>query len=124
MKHLTTFKIPALPPSINQMYKINYRTKQCYLDESVRKFKRDAIIFIPPVIIDTGIKLRLEVEYHGKFHNKNGTIKRRDGQNLDKCLYDVIFEKLGIDDKHAWSGSWSKHHNDEEEFTLVTIWEL
>ena len=118
------FRIPALPPSVNRMYKINYRTKQCYLDKSVQEFKHKAIHNIPHFMVSKNARLELLVEYHGKFINKgDGKPKRRDGQNLDKCLYDIIFEKLGLDDSIVWKGSWSKHHN-EEEFTLVTIKEI
>ncbi len=80
---------------------------------------------IPPITFKPEVRLKVEVEYHGQFINKgNGKTKRRDGQNLDKCLYDVIFEKIGLDDCHAWEGSWKKVHNSEKEFTLVTITEL
>jgi len=118
------FKIPALPPSVNRMYKISYRTKQCYLDESVRTFKQIAYPFIPPIKLKKDSLLKVQIEYHGKFYNADKSVKRRDGQNLSKCLYDIIFEKLGIDDKFAWFGTWKKVHNPEEEFTLVTIKEL
>lgn len=106
------------------MYKINYRTRKCYLDESVRVFKRAAIPHIPPITISENTKVLLEVEYHGKFLNKDGSLKRRDGQNLDKALYDIIFEVIGVDDKVVWEGSWSKIHNPDEEFTIITIKEL
>ena len=119
------FKIPAIPPSVNQMYKINYKTKSVYLDESVREFKKVAFLYTPNLSFTLNSKLKVEVEYHGQFLNKcDGETKRRDGQNLDKCLYDVIFEKLGIDDKHAWEGTWKKVHNPNEEFTLINITEL
>ena len=119
------FKIPALPPSMNQIYKINYKTKSVYLDESVRDFKKIAVLYIPPLQFKPNKKLKVDVEYHGQFLNKgDGEIKRRDGQNLDKVLYDVMFEKFGIDDKFAWSGSWKKVHNPNEEFTLVTVSEM
>lgn len=116
-----TFKIPHLPPSLNQTYKINYRTKQMYLDKSAVDFKRNAILFIPKIEVDEEGVLEVLVEYHGKFLNKDGTTKRRDGQNLDKVLYDVIFERLGLDDSIVWKGSWIKKHNEKEEFTVVTI---
>lgn len=114
------FKVPLLPPSVNQMYKINYRTKQCYLDESVRTFKNQAILFIPPFKIEPQEKIILILEYHGKFFNNDGTIKRRDVQNLDKCLCDVIFEKLGADDSCVWTLIAAKIP-DKEDFVQVTI---
>lgn len=115
-----TFKIPGLPPSVNACYKVNYRTKQVYLDEAVRTFKNQAILFIPPFKIEPQEKICLELEYHGKFFNKDGTIKRRDVQNLDKCLCDVLFEKFGADDSCIWKISACKV-DDTEEFVNVTI---
>jgi len=120
---LMAFKLPALPPSVNQMYKINYRTKQMYLDKSVTDFKNKVYPLIPALKPPVE-RLRIEVEYYGRFLNKNGTIKRKDGQNLDKCLYDIIFEKFGLDDSIVWEGTWSKNHCEEEDYTLVKIYEL
>ena len=124
-KLIAKFKLPAIPPSVNAMYKINYRTKSVYLDESVRAFKNNVFSFIPPIgQIDDQKKLEVFVEYHGIFLNKSdGRTKRKDGQNLDKCLFDIIFEKWGLDDSMAWIGHWKKVHNTEKEFTLVEVFE-
>lgn len=122
---LAQFSIPAIPPSVNEMYKINYIRKYVYADQSVVDFKNIAMKHIPQLPIKNGIKLLVEVEYHGRFLNKtDGLFKRRDGQNLDKCLYDIMFDKFGIDDKNAWKGTWEKIHNPGEEYTLVTISEI
>ena len=106
------------------MYKINYRRKCLYLDESVREFKRIAVPFIPPFKTDAKTKLKVSVEYHGKFLNKDGSIKRRDGQNLDKALFDIMFEIWGIDDSNAWEGNWIKIHNPDKDFTKVRIHQI
>lgn len=90
-----------------------------YLDKSAVDFKRNSMLYIPHIEI-TG-KVEIDVEYHGQFMNKNGTVKRRDGQNLDKVLYDTIFGKLGVDDSVVWKGSWVKIHNELDEYTIVTI---
>jgi Holliday junction resolvase RusA-like endonuclease len=120
MNEKVTFKVPLLPPSVNQMYKINYKTKQCYLDESVRTFKNQAIFFIPRFELKPQDKVILIFEYHGKFFNNDGTIKKKDVQNLDKCLCDIIFTKLGADDSCVWCLVASKF-NDTQEFIKVTI---
>ena len=67
-----------------------------------------------------GTKLKITVKYYGNWKNKDGSIKRKNGQNLDKCLYDAIFDKLGIDDKVAFSGSWEKIQADSES-TFIRI---
>ncbi|MFC1808859.1 RusA family crossover junction endodeoxyribonuclease [Candidatus Omnitrophota bacterium] len=115
-----TFKIPALPPSMNQMYKINYHTRQCYLDEKAREFKRTASMYTPFISVSDQEKILVDVEYHGNWFTKAGKIRRKDGQNLDKALYDCICNSLGIDDSQAFEGSWKKIQG-EEEFTIVHI---
>lgn len=94
-----------------------------YLDECVIRFKDVAFNYIPPCPhIEPQQPLEAFVEYHGLFMNKlDNKIKRRDGQNLDKCLYDLIFEKWGIDDSVVFKGHWEKIHDDNNVFTLVTI---
>lgn len=119
---LAKFMIPAIPPSVNHMVKPNFRTKTMYLDESVRSFKRIAFPCIPPLVqVKEGSHLTLSVEYHAKFYNNDGTIKRKDGQNLDKCLYDIIFAKWGLDDSMVFKGYWEKIHDPEKEFTIVEV---
>ena len=116
------FKIPMLPPSLNSIYKINYVKRECYMDKNARKFKCDAKLYTPNLSgkYVEGTKLIISVKYYGNWKNKDGSIKRKDGQNLDTCLYDAIFEKMGVDDKVAFKGSWEKIQSDEE-FTIVKI---
>lgn len=93
-----------------------------YTDESVALFKHRVWKSIPPLNIGSGHELEVLIEYHGQFYNKgNNEIKRKDGQNLDKCLYDVLFEKWGLDDSIVFKGTWEKVHNPNEEFTLIEI---
>ena len=114
------FKIPMLPPSINETYKINYHKKNCYLSAKARDFKFKCKLVTPKLEFPAGTKLETVFIYHGKWHYKNGNIKRKDGYNLDKVLADAVFEKLGIDDSLAFKGRWEKVE-DEEEFTEVII---
>ena len=117
------FKIPGLPPSINATYGINYHKKKCYMNTIAREFKFKVKLNTPRVKIEPGAKLEVEFEYHGNWINKNGTIKKKDGWNLDKVLCDAIFEKIGSDDSVAFKGSWVKVQS-KEEFTIVKIKEM
>jgi len=75
---LMAFKLPALPPSVNKMYKINYRTKEMYKDKSVAEFRRKVWIHIPSIKPPVD-RLKITIQYHGKFINKsNGKTKKRD----------------------------------------------
>lgn len=100
-----------------------WHLKRMILTSSAREFKNVAWNYIPPIKLAAEKQYKVSVEYHGKFLNKDGTTKNRDGQNLDKCLYDIIFEKLSGNDKQVWEGYWKKI-NDEQVYTLVTIEEI
>ncbi len=118
---IKVFELPMLPPSINQTYRINYKTRQCYMHKDARQFKRDAYPLIPFMKIDDEL-INIRVIYYGKFINKNGTITRKDGQNLDKALYDIICEKFGIDDSRVFRGTWEKVHAPLDVKTKIKVY--
>lgn len=123
MPKIAKFILPALPPSLNSIYKINYISKQVYLDKSVKEFKSIVYPLIPQIKIPEGQALELKIRYYGMFLNKSdGKIKRKDGQNLDKVLYDIIFEKWGLDDSITFKGSWEKIHYPEKDLTEIEVY--
>ena len=115
------FKIPALPPSDNVLYGINYRKRCKYMTREGREFAMLVKKSTPPFSFKEQQPLIVSVEFHGAWYNKgNKKIKKKDVQNLGKCLFDAIFEKGGVDDSHAWECSFLKVQ-DEEVYTLVNI---
>ena len=61
MPKIAKFILPALPPSLNSIYKINYISKQVYLDKSVKEFKSIVYPLIPQIKIPEGQALELKI---------------------------------------------------------------
>lgn len=119
------FKIPMLPPSMNEIYGWNSQTREKYLKIKGRNFKTTCKLFSPASLTQITAQTPLQVyfEFHGNWFYKNGNFKRHDGQNLMKVLYDAIFEKIGIDDCHVWDGRFVKVQ-DSQTYTYVRITEI
>ena len=66
-------------------------------------------------------KLRLTVQYNHQWYFKNGSIKKKDIQNLDKLMIDAIAERLGCDDKQFWEVHLFKIQNSDKTFTVVNV---
>ena len=75
---------------------------------------------IPDLIIHPDTELEVKILYFGKFYTKAGKIRIKDGQNLDKCLYDIMFKKWMIDDSRVFRGIWEKVES-KDEYTLVVV---
>ena len=100
------FKIPLLPPSVNSAYKINHLQRRMYLSRESNDFKFLVKTYMPFFKVKEGGLVEISVEYHGNWHTKEGKVRKADGMNLDKLLYDAISERLGIDDScfFKWGG--------------------
>lgn len=113
------FRIPALPPSINQVYKVAYHQRRVYKSKEATDFEYLCQLTAPKTF-PLAKKIKCEIEFHGIWHYKNGNIRRKDIQNLDKVLVDSLFKKMQIDDSCIF-----EHHlykiEDEEEYTLVRL---
>ncbi len=111
MKH--EFTIPLLPPSMNAIYGYNPMTKRRYLNSKGRTFKAQCKLFVPPIELEAQTPVKIQFSLYGNWFYKNGNIKKHDGQNLSKILYDAIFEKVGVDDCCLWKWSGEKIQSDE-----------
>jgi Holliday junction resolvase RusA-like endonuclease len=120
-----TFKVPFLPPSINALYGYNYARRQRYLTEQGRHYKNALKIACPPMKFSGEHPfIDIFVEYHSpKWICKNKKVRKADGMNLDKCIYDAISERIGVDDAFffIWGG---KKIISDQEFTKITIKEI
>lgn len=110
-----------LPPSINQVYKIAYKARHTYKSDVAKKFEYQCKLFVP---VNNEFKeqekLRTYIELHGSWYFKNGNMRRKDLQNMDKVLVDAIFDKLGIDDSQIWDHHLIKVESEDEK-TVVQI---
>ena len=117
----TKFKIPILPQSVNSLYKVNYRTRQVYLSDEGRQFKTTAKLYIPQIKLKKKLPIiDIKIKYFGKWHCKNGSVRRADGPNLDKVLFDAISEALGFDDCLIFYWAGQKIESDTD-YTEVVI---
>lgn len=113
-----------LPESVNSMYKVNYRTRQVYLSEAGRQFKNTAKMFIPKIKFSSEKPIiDIKIKYYGHWYCKNGNVRIVDAPNLEKILFDAIFERLGLDDSliFFWQG---RKEESEEEYTEIEISEV
>ena len=108
-----SFKLP-IPPSMNSIYGINYRTKQVYLTNDARYWKSKAKLIIPNFKCTHNDKLNMTLTFNGEWICKNGSIKKKDVHNLVKVVVDAIAEKCGFDDSQVWSFSCSKVQSTEQ----------
>lgn len=116
-----TFTIQGLPPSYNKHFKINYNFREVYLSDETKTFKTKVKFLIPQITITEMDKLRVTIMYNHDWHYKNGKIRKKDIQNLDKLLIDAIAERLGFDDSQFFEVHLFKIQNDKESFTVVNL---
>lgn len=102
------WRIPLLPPSMNKLYAINYRTRSVYMTPEAREFKSKMKLFITSMPIDLEKKLSLKLDVHTDWYFKNGKLKKSDIQNLIKVVVDALSERLGFDDSLIWSFTANK----------------
>jgi Holliday junction resolvase RusA-like endonuclease len=114
------FRIEGLPPSYNEHFQIIWHLKECYLSPEARMFKNKVKLTVPHFKFENNTYFKMEIHYHDNFIQKNGKNKRIDLQNLNKCLIDAIFEKLGIDDSFVWE-LFEKKVQSLTSFTLVRL---
>jgi len=117
------FKVPALPQSVNSLYRINFQHKCIFLSNEGRAFKNMVKNYMPPCIFDKDTKFHLNAEFHGKWTYKNEKNKKADIQNLTKVLIDAIFERLQVDDSWLYSFCCQKVEDDKT-FTYVVLKEV
>lgn len=108
-----SWKIPLLPPSMNKLYAINYRTKSVYMTPEARTFKSQMKMFITPFEVKRSDKLDMKLDVYSNFYCKNGNIKRSDIHNLIKVVVDALSERLGFDDSQVFSFTANKIQSDE-----------
>jgi Holliday junction resolvase RusA-like endonuclease len=124
--------VPFLPISVNKMYRElivvrkGFRGKPYPLEPRVligkviaqrvltgeARAEKNRIINYISGSIKKGFPLKIEIELHGNWYNKNGTVKKKD---LDeKLLIDSIFESLPeIDDSMIFEKNVRKVQSDK-----------
>ena len=117
------FKVPFIPPSANKIYWINYNERRVYLSEEARNFKTAVKSFMPLWEVDPSVYLRFDISIYDNWYTKEGSVRKRDIQNLDKIIIDACCERLGIGDERVWERTIRKLSDDKlkDGFTVVKI---
>lgn len=118
---ITKIEISALPPSVNSMYSTGrngqrYKSAQYVAFEQIAKFMRVTGPFLRE---DVGYEC--EVKFYGKWICKNGSLKKKDLDNMAKCVMDVICSRFpSWDDHQVMRLNLEKIHKDTDgEHTVV-----
>ena len=116
--------IPFKTPTVNNMYvtftpKGGRRTMRIKSKES-----KAAAEDVKEIILNGPFKkiegpLRVDMEIYSNWHNKDGSIKKRDIANLEKFITDSIFSNIeGMDDSQIFQLSMIKMQSDKEEAVI------
>lgn len=122
-----TFTLPLCPPSVNSLYSINYKAAnpadRVSLKPECRRWKSDAKMYIPRFKIADDSVLRVDRVYYYPWFTKSKTWAKRDAFNMDKLLFDMIAEKIGVDDRRFKEGNMVSV-NSKVEKTVIVLTEI
>lgn len=108
------FTIPLPFPSVNSLHQILYSQRKVELRPEVRKFRNDAVLFIPRVILKPDSDVCVDLIFHYPLTYANGKPRRRDCHNGVKVILDLIAERGGFDDCRVRHGSWTSVNSKDE----------
>lgn len=116
------FEIPGLPGSLNQLYELNrpdsgLPRKRLRAEWAIWKSK--AKVYVPRCDWAKGKYLRIEMDFESpSWFYKNGGLRRRDVDNLEKLVLDTVFEKLDCDDSYVIEKVSRKSIGDDEKIII------
>lgn len=99
------FTFNSLPGSMNQLFEYNRHDSGLpvrRLRAEWAMWKSNAKVYVPLCIWARDCLFKVEMEFESpSWVCKNGNLRRRDLDNLEKLILDTIFEKLGRDDSRV-----------------------
>jgi Holliday junction resolvase RusA-like endonuclease len=126
-----TFELPTLPPSVNNIYRIDrsghrrnrYGGAQVvYLSPEARLWKNQMQLLVPLFPIAEDSTLGIDYVAHYPLFHRNGKRRRVDCHNLMKLLFDTICAKIAVDDSRVVMGSFAAC-DDVNEKVVITLTE-
>jgi len=114
-----SWKIPMVPPSMNKLYAINYRTKSVYMTKEARDFKTKVKMFMTSMLVSSTDRFNLQLDVHTNWLCKNGAIRKADIHNMIKVVVDAVSERLGFDDAQVFSFTANKIQSTENYCTVT-----
>ena len=113
--------IPTLPPSVNSLYNVLFSMRRVELKPEVRLWKTQAKEYIPTLRVKESAHISFNAWFEGAWRHGNGKLKKRDVQNMTKCLIDCVAEKVGFDDSQVWAASSYKVEAEKEQVRVELI---
>ena len=116
--------IPFKTPTINLMYvtwspRGSVRTMRIKSKEAKKLFKEVQEIVDNSETEQLDGSLSVNIEIHSNWHNKDGSIKKRDIANLEKFITDSIFSALpNMDDRQIFEIKLIKIQSNEEKSVI------
>ena len=113
-------KLPFKTPTVNLMYAtFNGNRVKSKVAKELSKEVGEIVRNSQTEILK--VELKVDIEIHSNWYNKDGTIKKRDIANLEKFITDSIFAELEeMDDSQIFKLTMKKIQSDEE-FTIIKI---
>ena len=113
------FTIPLAFPSVNSLHQIIYSQRRVELKPEVRKWKNDAALFVPRIVLKSEQSIvRVDTVFHYPFFYNNGKLRIFDTHNAVKPLLDLIAAKAGFNDNRVKCGSWDSVDSVEEKVEI------
>lgn len=115
-----SFVLPSFPSSFNVLYVIDHRRRKVQLSDAALLWSTKTKPYIKTCNWPTEWLLKLTLEYESPdWIAKNGNLRRRDVQNLDKLTIDTLFSKWGWDDSRLVEIISRKHWGPREQIKVT-----
>lgn len=115
-----TFTIPFACPSVNSLYTVNYARREIGLKKEVKVFRYRVKCAVPHATVPHDKELYIIINYHSKgWYTKDGKVKNKDVQNIDKAIIDAVAEKLGVRDCNFFYVTRRKVVSEEEKMVIT-----
>lgn len=94
------FRLPGLPPSVNQMYAGKARR---FKSGKFKAWEKLALLVIPKEEVPSNSLCSFRVIFVSpRWKTKVGKIRKMDVDSRVKAIMDATFKKLGVDDSLVW----------------------
>jgi hypothetical protein len=104
--------LPTLPPSLNHAYIGQGRWRRLSPEARTWKEENQQVLTTPKEWIGKPLAVTITISSR-TWHNKNGSIKKKDLANYEKLTIDLIFSALEVDDSAIWDLRMVKVVGDE-----------
>lgn len=119
----------GIPPTVNQCHRTIIRNGRPIVISSKeyrefqKKFDTDTYK-VGRIKICPDTLLKVTINFHSKWFNKDGSVKKKDVDNRIKPLLDSIEKRFAIPDKHYFNLEVFKLHSEEDKTEVeIEVWD-